>query len=492
MELSNTTIKETNNTAQFETFDGELLHPSLDIKNGVLVLGFRYRATAQQEKEIFVVVDGHNIQAIEADSFNIKDKLYCLEKRSRKLMRIEDRWNIGELKDFINTYAEFKAETLKPTELFSELVDLAKRHIELETDIDYDLLIAWILGTYFYPVFSAYPFLHIKAPKRSGKSQCLNFLRQLCFNAIKARPSLAALGDTVDALRGTYLIDQADSLERKGGEDLLEILTDSYKKGGGQRRIVGFDKNKRREVLEYETYCPKAFASIRELPEDLRDRCIAISLMRSQKNFPDPDDSLFNWQKIRGKIYQFLIANYDSAEVNHSVKKIDYRQKQEKVGRSLELWLPFEIMLECCGQQDKIQEAWKRFSSQYGFSEYEPDELEEAVIRVILAQLEVKTEATLSPKEIAELIDGEFFTTGDTPKQKAAKVGWAIKKFNLASEKKPRTKNGVCYLFVKDKVDGVFASYFKNLTEPTPHTPDQSEGIDITKISVQENNVGAG
>lgn len=486
------TIKENENKAQFEVFDGELLHPSLDIKNAVLCLGFRYRAKAQEEKEIFVIVNNNEIQTIETDSFNINDKLYCLEKRGRKLVRIEEKWSIADLKDFINAFGSSKAAIPKSGELFSELVDLAKRHIELEREIDYSLLVAWILGSYFYPVFSAYPFLHIKAPKRSGKSQCLNLLCQLCFNAIKARPSLAALSDTVDSLRGTYLIDQADSLERKGGEDLLEILTDSYKKGGGKRRILGFDKNKRREVLEYETYSPKAFASIRELPEDLRDRCIAISLIRSQKNFPDPDDSIINWREIRGKIYKYLIYDYITIEAMYSVRKINYREKIEKTGRVLELWLPFEIMLECCGQQDKIQEAWKRFSSQYGFSEYEPNELEEAVIKAILGQLEGKTEAILTPMEISGFIDGEFFTTGDTPKQKAVKVGWAIKQFNLASEKKPRSKNGVRYLFEKSRVEGIFKSYFQNLTEPTPLTPDQSEGVDITEIPVQENNAGVG
>jgi len=168
----------------------------------------------------------------------------------------------------------------------------------------------------------------------------------------------------------------------------------------------------------------------------------------------------------------------------YSVRKIDYREKIEKTGRVLELWLPFEIMLECCGQQDKIQEAWKRFSSQYGFSESEPDELEEAVIRGILAQLEGKTEAILTPMEISEFIDGQLFTTGDTPKQKAAKVGWAIKKFNLASEKKSRTKNGQRYLFEKNRVEGIYKSYCQTLAEPTPLTQDQSDGVDITEIKV--------
>ena len=486
------TMKQNDGKSQLEVFEGEILHPSLDIKNPVLVLGFRYRAKAQEEKEIVVVINGNNVQLVDTDTFTINDKVYFLEKRGRKLMRIEERWSMAELQNFLSSFAELKAEIPKSGELFTELVDLAKRHIELEKELDYSLLVAWILGTYFFPAFSAYPFLHIKAPKRSGKSQCLNFLCQLCFNAVKARPSLAALSDTVDSLRGTYLIDQADGLDRKGGEDLLDILADSYKKSGGKRRVINFNKQKGREILEFETYCPKAFASIRELPEDLRDRCLVVPLIRSQKNFSDPDDSNAYWREIRGKLYKYLIHNYSTIEGTYTVRKIDYKEKQEKVGRVLELWLPFEIILECFGQQDKIQDGWKRFSSQYGFSEYEPSELEEAVVRAILAQLEGKAEAILTPMDISAVIDNEAFMAGDTPKQKATKVGWAIKKFNLASEKKPRSKNGVRYLFEKNKVEGIFSSYFKTLTEPTPLTPEQSEGIDITEIPVQENNVSVG
>ena len=476
------TITQNENEEQFKFFDGELLHPSLDIKNGILCLGFRYRAEAQKEKDVFIIAHDTDIQITEADNFSIKDKLYCLEKKGRILTRIEEKWGIVELKVFIDACVKLKAEIPKADQLFAELVNLAKRHIELEQDIDYELLVAWILGTYFYPVFSAYSFLHIKAPKRSGKSQCLNLLQQLCFNAIKARPSLAALSDTVDSLRGTYLIDQADALERKGGEDLLDILADSYKKSGGKRRIIVFDKRGRRDVVEFENYSPKAFASIRELPEDLRDRCLVIALIRSQKNFPDPDDSIFNWREIREKIYKYLLTNYSMIVSTYAVRKIEYRDKQEKVGRSLELWLPFEVVLECFNQKDKIQDAWKRFSSLYGFTEYEPNELEEAVIKAILTQLEDKSEVILTPMEISELIDSGVFSPTDTPKQRAARVGWSIKKFNLASEKKSRTKNGVRYLFEKNKVEGIFTSYFKTLTELTPPTPGPSEAINTVEI----------
>lgn len=491
MKMSNeTTNKEQGQGEEFEAFDGELLHPSLDIKNGVLILGFRYRAMSLKEEDIFLVVNGGNIQVISNETFNVEGKLYCIERRGRKMIRIDERWSITDLKKFVKEYTAFKSVPPNGNELFNEIVNLIKRHIELEQDIDYYLLAAWIIGTYFSPIFQAYPFLHVKAPKRSGKSQCLNLLAQLGFNAIKSRPSLPALGDTVDSLRGTYLIDQADSLERKGSEELLDVLADSYKKSGGKRRVVNFDKKRGREVLEFETYGPKAFASIRELPEDLRDRCLVIPLIRSQKNFPDVDESDHSWGEVRAKIYKFLITNYELFNSIYFAKKVEHRQKGEVIGRSLELWLPFLVVFECVGLHEKVAEAWKKFSTQYGFSEYEPSELEEEVIKQLLNRLLDQPELILAPKELAETMPDEVFPSADTFKQRAAKVGWAIKKFNLASEKKPRTKDGYRYLFTKAKVDGIFQSYFKTLTEPTPHAPNDSEAANGAPIDVQEVNVG--
>lgn len=460
MELQNISIKE---------FDGEIMHPSLDVKNGILVIGFRYREKPDEEKELFLIVSNDGIGYQTDKNFEHKGQRYFLEKGKRKLMRIEERWSIAALNQFLNDYINVKSSSFTNSKnIFEQIEQLGKKYVELERDEDYSILAAWSIGTYFFPIFSAYPFLNIKAPKRSGKSQCLNLLNQVCFNAIKARPTLAALGDTVDALRGTYLIDQADSLERKGSEELLDILTDSYKKSGGKRRVVNFDKKKSREVLEYETYSPKVFASIRELPEDLRDRCFIVPLVRSQRNFPSPDDENENWKEIRGNLYKLLLTHYDLVATHYSVRKIEYKNQSDIVGRELELWLPLEIIFRALGMDDKIESAKKRFLSQYGFAEYEPSEIEEEAVKTILNQLQDKSETILTPKEISESMDIDLFLPSDTPKQRAAKVGWAIKKFNLSSEKKSRTKEGVRYLFAKSKVESIYKSYFKTNTEHTP------------------------
>lgn len=484
-------ISQPEKSNSIEAFDGIFLHPSFDIKDDVLVLGFRYRAKSLKEENVFVVANGENVQISGDDTFSVREKRYFLEMRGRKMMRIDERWSIADLQKFVQELSSMTFQAPSGRELFDEIVSLVKRHIELEQEIDYSLLAAWIVGTYFFPIFHAYPFLHIKAPKRSGKSQCLNLLAQLGFNAVKARPTLPALGDTVDSLRGTYLIDQADSLERKGNEELLDVLADSYKKSGGKRRVVNFDKKRGREILEFETYGPKAFASIKELPEDLRDRCLVIPLNRSQNNFPDVDESEESWNGVRAKIYKFLITHYVLISSMYIAKKIEYRQKGEVLGRNLELWLPFAVVFESVGLQDKIDEAWKKFNAQYGFSEYEPSELEEMVIKQVLTLLEGRIEAIMTPKELAEAMDSELFPLADTSKQKASKVGWAIKKFNLASEKKARTKDGVRYLFTQAKVQGIYDSYFKAPVEHTPLTPSDVSPLDKGQNVMQDVYVGS-
>ena len=71
MQLQNITIKE---------FDGEILHPSLDIKNDILVIGFRYRAKPDEEQELFLIVKKAILPVIQKDFLSKKEKDISLKK----------------------------------------------------------------------------------------------------------------------------------------------------------------------------------------------------------------------------------------------------------------------------------------------------------------------------------------------------------------------------------------------------------------------------
>lgn len=271
---------------------------------------------------------------------------------------------------------------------------------------------------------------------------------------------------------------------------MLDILTDSYKRSGGKRRIVEFDKNKGRKVVEYETYGPKAFASIRELPEDLRDRCLIIPIVRSKKNFLDPDNGGARWKAMRGKLYRLLIDQYGNADANYTALRIEYEKSGAMIGRELELWLPLETILHSVGHRDLVNEAKARFLSWYSFAEYEPSELEEAVVTIIREQFETELteEITMSPKEIAERMGDTLFRSNDTPNQRATKVGWAIKKFNLASQK-ARSGKGQSYRFNKEKIETAYQNYFPS-SDPTQPTPVPNTSIMPSLDSVQVPHAG--
>ena len=117
------------------------------------------------------------------------------------------------------------------------------------------------------------------------------------------------------------------------------------------------------------------------------------------------------------------------------------------VGRYLELWLPFEVMLRICGMNDdEIVAGKNRFLSQYKFTESELGEIDAAVIDAVLENMGDAVEIALAPKQIAESLDkfgDKYFDLGKPDRQKAGLVGFSLRRMNLPSEKRPRTKDGV-------------------------------------------------
>lgn len=461
--MSNTNKKEI-----VDYFDDVVFHPSLDIKNNILVLGFRIKTNPDKEDNVFLIRTKDKIVLVSRTEFITEDISYRIDTKNRRLAKISQKWSIHNLNEACwgiknNTI------TISPNDVFARLKSLLKEYIDLD-DSDSILLVAWVIGTYFFPIFSAYPYLHIKAPKGSGKSQCLNYLNQLCFNATKARASLPALRDTIDSLRGTYLMDQADTLHKQHMEELLDILTDSYKRGGGEVRKMVADKKNGWNLEEFQAYGPKSFASIYQLPDDLRDRCIVIALAKSKKIFKPLNEEDAIWKEMRGEIYKLLISSFSEVTELYETRKIAYQENINPliVGRPLELWLPLEVIMNFVGVSTKEQDVVKeRFLARYGFSESQANELEKYLIEYLLSLLKDVSEIILHPKDIAEKLDDELFSEDEfiSLKKKSALIGTAINKFNLASQKLPRDSKGERYLFKKEQVEKIAKGYLNQESE---------------------------
>ena len=165
-------MKITQNTKIIEGFDSEMLHPALDIKDNVLVLGFRYRGKSGKNEDLILIARNGSIEPFDESGFSLLEngKNYYVEKAHRLFIELGARWSIDDLNKFREEYQNLTADGVpKAAALYREIRDTIKRYVELEQEIDYSLITAWVIGTYFFPAFSAYPFLN--ANPRSGRAK---------------------------------------------------------------------------------------------------------------------------------------------------------------------------------------------------------------------------------------------------------------------------------------------------------------------------------
>lgn len=147
-------------------------------------------------------------------------------------------------------------------------------------DRQYSLPIAlWILGTFCFKDFDAYPYLVINSPtKRSGKTRLAEMISFCCNNP---RAMSALTGPTLFRLiekeTPTILFDEAEGLNSEASSVMRSVLNVGYRRGQTIPRVGG-DGN----TVEFATYCPKIFILIGDVYDTLRDRSIVITMQRAE------------------------------------------------------------------------------------------------------------------------------------------------------------------------------------------------------------------
>ncbi|TVL97894.1 MAG: hypothetical protein CV087_21915 [Candidatus Brocadia sp. WS118] len=230
-----------------------LAHPAYEVGCNFLSLGFRETIVEDnkpKDRNFFIISHDDTFSIQDSNVFQHKNRKILFDTRERLLIRHQDRWHKDKIQAFIDN-------PTSPTGVYAEIKQALITYIEFPKEEIYGLLSAWIIATYFYQIFYSCPFLFIFGKKQCRKSRLLTILERLCFNAMKIKGvSLAALADSIDGVRGTFLNDQAEDLSNDKNVELLGLLTDSYTKGGGTRRIVNIS-NKKRTVMDFETYSPE-------------------------------------------------------------------------------------------------------------------------------------------------------------------------------------------------------------------------------------------
>ena len=174
-----------------------------------------------------------------------------------------------------------EAKKNKLYDAYKNIEELLRKYCDLKEE-DYSIIATWIIGTYFHDKFYSYPYLFLNAMKGSGKTRTLKLITDLAKEGeVLLQPTEAVLFRT----KGTLGIDEAESLTRKGFENLRELLNASYKKGSKVKRM----KQKKTpegtiQIVEsFDVYRPLVIANINGMEDVLGDRCINVVIERSDK-----------------------------------------------------------------------------------------------------------------------------------------------------------------------------------------------------------------
>jgi hypothetical protein len=397
-----------------------ILHPALDIREYMACVSFRQR-----------VVQNGKVSDINVHFLSVEDDIIVTTKdnlnHDNHQIVFENKLLSSDMVD-IETL-KFWAENPTPPvakDLYENLKTILKQYIELPK-CSYGLLSAWIIGTYFYRAFPSFPYISFLGPKETGKSNTLECLKNLCFNAVKTKLTPASLGDTADSLRGTILIDQAHNLE---GE-LKEILVDGYKKGGGKRRVIDISNNGRK-VIEFDSYCPKVFASLEPLPDDLADRTFTIYMAPASNIYPSPSASKRDWRQIRTDMVKLMLTTYP--EVNSLIDEMA-ESEGNRFGELVE------------ADETEVSEIKQYCERQFSQVRYELSGWDYVLVEII-ANLEGEE---IPAEELLVIFRDQITDTFEDKKPGKQWLGKAMKRLGLIREKVGNKHQRTIYIVDKEQ-----------------------------------------
>ncbi|MFW5709593.1 MAG: hypothetical protein ACOCX5_05170, partial [Chloroflexota bacterium] len=263
------------------------------------------------------------------------------------------RWRYSDIRRFL------EGEAVQPGEVFNTIHDLFTRYVDFRSPVESRILTLWTIGTYFYQMFPAFPYLALNGPKNSGKSTVLRVLQPLAFNMITTSdPTGASMFRLIHYTSCTVGIDEAERYHNPrdpGMQQIRQLLNSGYKQGMPAIRITGDDM----KPQAFDVYSPKILAAIMGLEDILASRCIAIPMRRTDKRMPAfPPD--FDGAVIRHQLYTLALTHFKAIQRNYF-----HRPALHKLhNRSGELWSPlvalaafFEGVGQVAGLLDAISEA---------------------------------------------------------------------------------------------------------------------------------------
>jgi DNA primase catalytic core len=443
--------------------DYELIHPALHHgSHGALItipLMGKNPKTGRSEWQPWAVTSDRELFTLTHEELNRRG-YYCNDI----LCPGRQRYNQQVIAEFVNGYRE---GDLQGT------INLIKRiyqgYLDFSDPRTYDYLAAWTVGTYFFPIFNYYPYLHFTGTKEVGKSKAMKLMSRFCFNGIMSVSITdASQFRIVTELLPTLFLDETENLSDKTYSERRALLLGGYEKGSTAIRTEKVGDTFR--AREYDNYSPRVFGSIEGLEDTLASRTVQIPMRRSyNEKIKEAEVELNNsiFQTVADHL--FLVAMDYSQKIREIYGVIDRPGQAEFDAREWNLFKPILAVGSATGNAELIESLIGFANSTYRAKTDALNEkaVENVILRSLLeiVQQEDWYELDLIHSRVLDFIKEQGLNVGVLSKDK---LGTLIHHLGLLKDKdrmnkrddnSGKTKKITVYLIDPEKVRQVAVNY---------------------------------
>ncbi len=368
------------------------------------------------------------------------------------------RWRYSDIRRFL------AGEVYAPGEVFQTIHALLTRYIDFRSEVESRILALWTIGTYFYTLFPAYPYLALNGPKNSGKSTVMRVLQPLCFNMVSTSdPTGPSMFRLIHYTSCTVGIDEAERYHNPkdpGMQQIRQLLNSGYKAGMPAIRLIGEDM----KPQAFDVYSPKILAAIQGLEDILASRCIAIPMRRTDKQMPcfPPD---FDGAPLRHQLYTLALTHFGTVYRNY----FERPELHKLHNRSGELWSPLVALAAFFEELGEVHGLLSAISDAANWDEQVSDgkalsDREEAVLQA----LEILTRTQPEWIRGVELREQVAKLLGYSNEQMghAQWVGHVLNRLQLTDRNRRRAySGGQMYSIPRDEVLDMMRRYDVNVAE---------------------------
>lgn len=377
----------------------------------------------------------------------------------RVLLDLAGRWSDADAESWIRDRA---APAF--SDVLARLIHELRAAIEFPRPEHAALVAVWALGTYFHPVFLAYPRLALTGERASGKSKVLTILLAVSWNAmLHLTPTPAVLFRLAQAYRSALLLDEVEGLAKEEARELLAIINAGYKAGGAVHRVEGRDT---RTVEPFAVYASMALAGIKGLNATTEDRCLRVTLQRGidpARVNAEVDPGAPAFASIRAGAYRLLLSRW--REVQARAATILFPDWLN--ARPRELWKPLLVLASIADEESNglgIEHDLLALAREHIEDRDELSPEGEALLATLEARMN-GSEAIVRPKDLTEPLRERLgWQHAPTPEQ----VGAWLRRFGFRRTGKDR--DGARYHIGADQLGAVTARF----SPPATVTPSPS------------------